>query len=69
VADTERNDCAPAFDRGFDGHRQRQMVAGLALTPSQRLQWLEDAMEELRDLLGRARIKVPGVEASRPRRS
>jgi hypothetical protein len=43
------------FDRGFDGHRRRQVVAGLALTPAQRLRWLEATMEEMRRLLGRAR--------------
>jgi hypothetical protein len=43
------------FDRGFDGHRRRQAVAGLALTPAQRLRWLEDTMQEMRRLLGRAR--------------
>jgi hypothetical protein len=47
------------FDRGFDGHWRRQVVAGLALTPAQRLRWLEDTLEEMRKLLGRARSTDP----------
>lgn len=43
------------FDRGWVGHRQRQARLGLGLTPSQRLRWLEQTMEEMRRLLGRAR--------------
>jgi hypothetical protein len=43
------------FDRGWEGHRRRQARIGLALTPLQRLRWLEQTMDELRRLLGRAR--------------
>ena len=43
------------FDRGWDGHRRRQARIGLALTPVQRLRWLEQTMEEMQRLLGRAR--------------
>jgi hypothetical protein len=43
------------FDHGWDGHRRRQARIGLALTPLQRLRWLEQTMEEMRRLLGRAR--------------
>jgi len=43
------------FDRGWDGHRRRQARMGLALSPLQRLRWLEQTMEEMQRLLGRAR--------------
>lgn len=50
------------FDRGFDGHWRRQVRLGLALTPAQRLRWLEQTMEELRRLVGRARLATPPSE-------
>jgi hypothetical protein len=53
------------FDRGFDGHWRRQVRLGLALTPAQRLRWLERTMEELRPLVGRARFAAPSA-AKRP---
>ena len=53
--DTDSAPDGDGFDRGFDGHRRRQLIAGLALTPAQRLKWLEDTMAEMRRLLGRAR--------------
>ncbi len=43
------------FDRGFDGHWRRQVRLGLALTPAERLRWLELTMEELRPFVGRTR--------------
>jgi hypothetical protein len=50
------------FDRGWVGHRRRQARIGLGLTPSQRLRWLEQTMDEMRRLLGRARAD----QAKRP---
>ncbi|MBZ5638170.1 MAG: hypothetical protein LAO51_05345 [Acidobacteriia bacterium] len=47
------------FDRGYDGHRRRQARIGLSLTPAQRVRWLEETMEEMRRLLGRARLGRP----------
>jgi len=47
------------FDRGFEGHSRRQARLGLKLTPAERLRWLEQTMEELRGLLGRARQGRP----------
>jgi hypothetical protein len=44
------------FERGFDGHWRRQVRLGLSLTPAQRLRRLEQTMEELRPLVGRARL-------------
>jgi hypothetical protein len=48
------------FDRGYEGHRRRQARLGLNLTPAERLRWLEQAMDELRGILGRARRAGPG---------
>jgi len=50
---------AGEFDRGFEGHSRRQARLGLELTPAERLRWLEQTMEELRGLLGRARQGRP----------
>jgi len=47
------------FDRGFEGHSRRQARLGLKLTPAERLRWLEQTMEELRGLQGRARQGRP----------
>ncbi len=47
------------FDCGFEGHRRRQARLGLGLTPAERLRWLEQTMDELRGLLGRARRSRP----------
>ncbi len=46
---------AGEFDRGFDGRRRRQARLGLQLSPAERLRWLEETMDELRRLPGRAR--------------
>ena len=42
------------FDRGFEGARRRQAKLGLSMTPAQRLEWLERAMEEFRRMQGLA---------------
>jgi hypothetical protein len=47
------------FDRGFGGHSLRQARMGLRLTPAERLRWLELTMEELRRLVGRAKLGRP----------
>lgn len=47
------------MDRGFDGHHRRQAKLGLGLSPAQWLRWLEESMEELRKLVGRARQGRP----------
>ena len=49
--------------RGFEGHRRRQARLGLGLSPAERLRWLEESMEELGRLVGRARqghLVTPG---------
>lgn len=50
---------AGEFDRGFEGHSRRQARLGLKLSPAERLRWLEQTMDELRGLLGRARQGRP----------
>lgn len=57
--DATKQKDASGFDRGFDGHWRRQVRLGLALTPAERLRWLEQAMEEMRPLVGRARRGHP----------
>lgn len=42
------------FDGSFEGTRRRQILSGLALTPAERLRWLERRMAELRSLTGKA---------------
>jgi hypothetical protein len=45
---------APAPPRGYEGHRVAQAGIGLAMTPSERLRWLQETMEVLRRWQGRA---------------
>jgi len=47
------------FDAGFAGHARRQARIGLDLSPAERLTWLEETMDQLRGLLGRARHGRP----------
>lgn len=47
------------FDAGFEGHARRQARIGLDLSPAERLRWLEETMDQLRGLLGRARHGRP----------
>jgi hypothetical protein len=42
------------FDRGYEGHARRLARLGLALTAAERLRWLEETMDGLRRLPGRA---------------
>lgn len=60
-----RREDAGDFDRGFDGHRRRQARLGLQLSPAERLRWLEETMDELRRLLGRARPGRLGQSSGR----
>lgn len=45
--------------------RRRQIRAGLQMTPAERLAWLEEMLDELLPLVGRARVEVPLVEKGR----
>lgn len=47
------------LDWTFEAHRRRQVRLGLQLSPAERLRWLEQSMEELRKLVGRARHGRP----------
>jgi len=47
------------FAWDFEAHRRRQARLGLGLSPAERLRWLEQSMEELRKLVGRARHGRP----------
>jgi len=49
-----RSEVEAGFDRGWDGHARRQARRGLAMTPAERLRWLEETMEAMRRLQGRA---------------
>lgn len=59
VADENEVQSEGEFDDGWEGHRRRQVRLGLSLTPAQRLRWLEDTMEAMRRLQGRARLGRP----------
>lgn len=45
--------------------RQRQVRAGVQMTPAERLAWLEEMLDELLPLVGRARAKIQDLEKSR----
>ena len=47
------------LDWSFEEHRRRQARLGLGLSPAERLRWLEESMEDLRKLVGRARRGRP----------
>jgi hypothetical protein len=49
------------FDGTFEGTQRRQILAGRALTPAERLRWLERRMAELRKLKGAA---APGRDTT-----
>jgi len=54
MADPEPTGGEGGFDRGWAGHARRQACCGLAMTPAQRLRWLEETMAALRRIQGRA---------------
>lgn len=51
---TERPAPAEPYDWSFEDHRRRQTRRGLEMTPAERLRWLEETMEGLRRIQGRA---------------
>ena len=51
-------------DWGAETERLHQIKVGLAMTPVERLQWLETTLEELRPWVGLAR-KEPSVDKKR----
>ncbi len=58
---SDRDDDRPRTDAdlGWEAARRRQLVAGRAMTPAQRLRWLEETMATMRRWLGRARRPLP----------
>ena len=59
MADAKDKPAEEFPDRTWESHRRRQVTNGLKLTPAERLRWLEDTMEEMRRLLGRAKQGRP----------
>jgi hypothetical protein len=63
-----RNPLAPnPADHGeitwdFEGTRRHHIRLGLQMTPAERLLWLEDTVEEMRQLQGLARKGRPPAE-------
>lgn len=47
----------------FEGTRRQHLLRGLRMTPAERLRWLEETVEEMRQLQGLARFGRP-VESS-----
>jgi hypothetical protein len=43
----------------FEGARRHHLHLGLRMTPVERLQWLEETVDEMRQLQGRARKGRP----------
>lgn len=58
---TEREGPESRKDDGWDFDRARDDAVreGLRLTPAERLAWLEETLEELESLVGRAREREP----------
>jgi len=54
VGEERQGGVEAGFDRGWDGHARRQARRGLAMTPAERLRWLEETMEAMRRIQGRA---------------
>jgi hypothetical protein len=53
----ERRPVQGNFGWTFEETRRRQMRAGLAMTPAERLAWLESMLDELLPLVGRGRLR------------
>jgi hypothetical protein len=51
----------------FDDHRRRQTRRGLEMTPAERLRWLEETMDELREIQGRAAVRRSPAQDDRGR--
>ena len=53
------------FDGSHVGNQRRQRRMGLQMTPAERLAWLEEMLDELLPLVGRARN--PSKKTEKPR--
>jgi hypothetical protein len=60
----ERSQELGGFDWSHAGNRRRQQRAGLEMTPAERLEWLEQVLDELLPLVGRARDAGKRTETS-----
>jgi hypothetical protein len=49
----------------FAGARRQHILRGLRMTPVERLRWLEETVDEMRRLQGRARLGRPIDEPER----
>ena len=58
-AEPPKRDEDDGFDRGYEGHQQRQARHGRELTQAQRLRWLEQTLNEMRRLVGRIPRRRP----------
>lgn len=63
----ERGDDLDAFGWSRAATSRRQRRAGLSMTPAERLDWLEEMLDELLPLLGRAR-RAAREHSREPRR-
>jgi hypothetical protein len=53
----------PPFDFSYSAQQRRQARLGLAMTPAERLAWLESKLAEVRQLLGTARRHAKKMRA------
>ncbi len=61
----DRVQSSAEFDWSYAGNQRRQRRSGLTLTPAERLAWLEEMLDELVPLVGRARSAEEKRELSR----
>jgi hypothetical protein len=61
----DRVQSSEEFDWSHAGNQRRQRRVGLTLTPAERLAWLEEMLDELLPLVGRARNTGVKRELSR----
>ncbi len=50
------------FEWSHEDTRRRQIRSGVLMTPAQRLAWLEEMLDELLPLVGRARLLEKTIE-------
>lgn len=55
MSERSRSKNQPNWDWSFEGARRHHILAGLKLSPSERLRWLEETVDEMRRLQGLAR--------------
>jgi hypothetical protein len=65
MSDSGRPAVEPEWTRDATWSRQRRL--GLQMTPAQRLAWLEEMLDELLPLVGRAKHAAPPRDSADPR--